>query len=79
VKAELRAITNNHSNLDSAVVRSSEMPSEKYSWAWSSDMLSKGSTAIEGLAGAGTWPVGRLETLTEATRYVRTGSTMFRT
>jgi len=51
MKDELRAITKNQRSFDSAVIRSSLMPSEKYSCSGSSLMLVKGSTAITGLSG----------------------------
>src|SRR5262249_46985108 len=50
---ELRAITKNQRSLDSAVVMSSLMPSEKYSCSGSSLILTKGSTAIAGRSGSG--------------------------
>src|SRR5260370_21363817 len=40
-------------SLERAVIRSSVMPSLKYSWSRSPLMLVKGSTAIEGLSGNG--------------------------
>jgi hypothetical protein len=63
VKAELRAITANQRRCESAVVRSSVMPSAKYSCSASPVMFVKGSTtsmgrldgdgALSGSAGAG--------------------------
>jgi hypothetical protein len=53
VKLELRAITNNHLNRESAVMISSTMPSAKYSCSGSPDMFWNGSTAMEGLSGSG--------------------------
>src|SRR6516162_1126686 len=50
---ELRAITKNQRSLDSAVVMSSLMPSEKYSCSGSPLILTKGSTAIAGRSGSG--------------------------
>src|SRR5262249_35373790 len=46
-------MTRNQRSLDSAVMTSSVMPSEKYSWSGSPDMLLNGSTAIAGRSGAG--------------------------
>jgi hypothetical protein len=51
VNEELRAITRNQRNLESAVMMSSLMPSEKYSCSGSPLMFWNGSTAIEGLSG----------------------------
>jgi hypothetical protein len=48
-----------------AVIRSSVIPSTKYSWSGSSLMLSNGSTAIEGLSGSG-----------KAMRSIEAGSTV---
>src|SRR5216683_813345 len=48
MKEELRAITKKRRNLDSAVMRSSLIPSEKYSCAGSPHILSNGSTAMAG-------------------------------
>ena len=53
VNEELRAITKNHRSLDSAVMMSSLIPSEKYSCSRSPLMLLKGSTAIAGRSGNG--------------------------
>src|ERR1700758_1487777 len=53
VKLELRAITNNNLNRDSAVMISSTIPSAKYYCSGSPLMFWKGSTAIEGLSGRG--------------------------
>jgi hypothetical protein len=50
---ELRAITKNQRNLDSAVIMSSLMPWEKYSCSGSPLMLTKGSTAMAGRSGSG--------------------------
>ncbi len=50
---ELRAITKKRRNLDSAVMRSSLIPSEKYSWAGSPHMLSNGNTAMAGRSECG--------------------------
>ena len=50
---ELRAITKNQRSLDSAVMMSSLMPSEKYSCSGSPLMLMKGSTAMAGRSGSG--------------------------
>jgi hypothetical protein len=53
---ELREITIRPEIFDKSVMMSSLMPSEKYSWSASPDMLVKGRTAIDGLsflAGAG--------------------------
>ncbi len=50
---ELRAITKNQRSLDSAVMMSSLMPSEKYSCSGSPLMLVKGSTAMAGRSGSG--------------------------
>jgi hypothetical protein len=49
---ELRAMTKNQRS-ERAVMRSSLMPSEKYSWSGSSLMLTKGSTAMAGRSGSG--------------------------
>src|ERR1700732_802443 len=46
-------MTNRSGILKSAVVKSSVMPSLKYSWSRSPLMLVKGNTAIEGLSGNG--------------------------
>ena len=46
-------MTNRSGILESAVVKSSVMPSLKYSWSRSPLMLVKGSTAIEGTLGSG--------------------------
>ena len=51
MKDELRAITKNQRSLDSAVMMSSLMPSEKYSCSGSPLMLTKGKTAIDGRSG----------------------------
>ncbi len=51
MKDELRAITKNQRSLDSAVMMSSLMPSEKYSCSGSPLMLMKGRTAIAGRSG----------------------------
>src|SRR5882724_9282685 len=48
MKEELRAMTKNQRNFDSAVMMSSLMPSEKYSCSGSSLMFVKGSTAMVG-------------------------------
>src|SRR5260370_33359465 len=45
-------MTNSSGILERAVVRSSVMPSLKYSWLRSPLMLAKGKTAIEGLSGS---------------------------
>src|SRR5271165_4692186 len=50
---ELRAITKNQRSLDSAVMTSSLIPSEKYSCSGSPLMLVKGSTAMAGLSDGG--------------------------
>src|SRR2546429_3837841 len=50
---ELRAITKNQRGLDSAVMMSSLIPSEKYSCSGSPLTLVKGSTAIAGRSGRG--------------------------
>jgi hypothetical protein len=50
---ELRAITKNQRSLDSAVMMSSLMPSEKYSCSGSPLMLMKGSTAMAGRSDGG--------------------------
>ena len=49
----MRAITKRPEIFERSVIRSSVMPSAKYSWPSSSDMLLKGSTAMEGLSGRG--------------------------
>src|SRR5216684_740316 len=49
---ELRAITKNQRSLDSAVMMSSLIPSEKYSCSGSPLMLVKGSTAMAGRSGS---------------------------
>ncbi len=49
---ELRAITKNQRNFDSAVMMSSLIPSEKYSCSRSPLILSNGSTAIAGRSGS---------------------------
>ena len=49
---ELRAITKNQRNLDSAVMMSSLIPSAKYSCSGSPLMFWNGSTAMEGLSGS---------------------------
>ena len=49
---ELRAITKNQRNFDSAVMMSSLIPSEKYSCSRSPLMLSNASTAIAGRSGS---------------------------
>jgi len=49
----LRAITNSQRMRDSAVMISSTMPSAKYSCSGSPLILSKGSTATDGLSGSG--------------------------
>ena len=46
-------MTNKPDSLDKSVIKSSVMPSTKYSCAGSSDMLVKGSTAMDGLSGKG--------------------------
>ena len=51
---ELRAITKNQRSLDSAVIMSSLMPSEKYSCSGSPLMFTKGSTAMAGRSEGGT-------------------------
>jgi hypothetical protein len=51
VKLELRAMTNNDLNRESAVMISSTMPSAKYSCSGSPLMFWNGSTAIEGFSG----------------------------
>ena len=48
MKAELREITENQRRCERAVVRSSVMPSAKYSCPGSPVMLAKGSTTIMG-------------------------------
>jgi hypothetical protein len=48
---ELRAMTKNQRSLDSAVIRSSLMPSEKYSCSGSPLILVNGSTAMAGRSG----------------------------
>jgi hypothetical protein len=53
MKEELRAITANDRSLESAVMMSSLMPSEKYSCSGSPVMLVKGSTAIAARSGSG--------------------------
>jgi hypothetical protein len=50
---ELRAITKNQRSLDSAVMMSSLIPSEKYSCSGSPLILVKGSTAMAGRSGSG--------------------------
>src|SRR5467141_3611191 len=50
---EFRAITKNQRSLDSAVMMSSLMPSEKYSCSASPLMLTNGSTATAGRSGNG--------------------------
>ena len=52
-KLEFRAMTNSHRMRESAVRRSSVMPSEKYSSSTLPLMLMKGRTAMEGLSGSG--------------------------
>ena len=63
MKDELRAITKNQRNLDSAVMMSSLMPSEKCSCSGSSLMLAKASTAIAGRSGEGNDDGHRLQAL----------------
>jgi hypothetical protein len=53
VKVELREITITSGILEISVMMSSVMPSEKYSCSGSLDILSKGSTAMEGFSGSG--------------------------
>ena len=53
MKEELRAITKNQRSLDSAVIMSSLMPSEKYSCSVSPLMLMNESTAMAGRSGSG--------------------------
>ena len=50
-KLEFRAITKSQRNCDSAVMRSSVMPSAKYSCSGSPEILLKGRTAMEALSG----------------------------
>ena len=50
---ELRAITKNQRSLDSAVMMSSLIPSEKYSCSGSPLIFVKGSTAMAGRSGSG--------------------------
>jgi len=45
--AEVRPITFSPGNCDSAVIRSSEIPSEKYCWLASPLSFASGSTAME--------------------------------
>src|SRR3984957_6640376 len=52
VNEELRAMTKSCESFDSEVMRSSEMPSAKYSCSASPLMLAKGRTAIDGLSSA---------------------------
>src|SRR5262250_2927052 len=59
VKLELRAITNNHLNRESAVMISSTMPSEKYSCSGSPLMFVNGSTAMVGFTEAAASSSGR--------------------
>src|SRR5215472_13993459 len=51
MKEEVRAMTNRPGNLERPVVRSSVMPSLKYSCSGSLLRLANGSTAMEGLSG----------------------------
>src|ERR1051326_2526752 len=46
-------MTNSPDTLERSVIKSSVMPSVKYSWPVSLDMLANGSTAIDGLSGRG--------------------------
>ena len=55
-KRQLRAMTKSPEILERSVMRSSVIPSEKYSCSGSPDMLVKGSTAIDGLSGSGNAP-----------------------
>lgn len=48
-KEDVRPITLRFGNCDSAVIRSSEIPSEKYCWLASSLSFPSGSTAIDSL------------------------------
>ena len=50
--AELRPITFSPGNCPSAVIRSSEIPSEKYCWLASPLSFASGSTAMEAATGA---------------------------
>ena len=49
-------MTNRAETFDRSVIMSSVMPSEKYSCSGSPEMLSKGSTAIDGFSVAGARP-----------------------
>src|SRR6266852_9050147 len=51
VKVDVRAMTKRSGSLEREVIKSSVMPSLKYSWSRSPLMLVKGNTAIEGLSG----------------------------
>src|SRR5690349_5386739 len=53
MNVEFRAITNRAEILERSVIKSSVMPSAKFSCSGSLDMLVKGNTAIEGLFGSG--------------------------
>src|SRR4029453_13002762 len=53
MKTECRAMTNSPESLERSVMRSSVMPSLKYSCSGSPLMLTNGSTAMEGLSGKG--------------------------
>jgi len=53
VNLELRAMTNSQRIWDSAVMISSTMPSEKYSWSGAPLKFANGISAIEGLSGSG--------------------------
>ena len=53
MNVELREMTNRPETWDSAVMRSSVIPSEKASCCGSPLMLTNGSTAIDGLSGSG--------------------------
>jgi hypothetical protein len=82
VNEELRAMTKNQRIFDRAVIRSSLMPSAKYSCSESPDMLSNGSTAIEGLSGKSSAEfsveiIFGSSASSISTRYARTGSSMF--
>ena len=68
-------MTNNPESFERSVMRSSVIPSLKYSCSGSPLMLTKGSTAMEGLSGA----VGVEAPTSICTRYTCTGLAIFLT
>jgi len=75
-------MTKNQGMRDNSVMMSSEMPSAKKSCSGSPDMLSNGSTAIEGLSGNGSGSIAPLigagaPRPSIAHRHTRTGLAMF--